>query len=71
LPRLLRVSEVTHKISSGDFTTSIKCRAVGTTYRKYMDSRGDELYNLTSIAKNLKAAAKEENKAKKKPRKKK
>ena len=62
-PRLLRVSEVSHKISESEFSTSVKCRPTGLTYKKYMDSRGDELYNLTSIATNLKKPMKEANAA--------
>ena len=71
LPRILRVSEVTHKISASEFITSLKCRPTGLSFKKFMDSRGDELYDIKAISQSLASAAKEEAKAKKKARKKK
>ena len=41
LPRILRITEVEHKISNGEFTTSLKCFPTGQVPRKYINHAGE------------------------------
>ena len=66
LPRILRITEVEHKISNGEFSTSIKAFPTGQVPRKYINQAGEVIGEFERPGVATKST-KKKNKGKKKP----